>query len=555
MPHLQGTARDAVVHFPPTLDEYIAADNPVRVIDAFVDQLDLQALGFKRATANPLGRPAYAPADLLKLYLYGYLNRIRSSRLLEREARRNVEVMWLLKKLTPDFKTIADFRKDHHTLFKSVFREFTLLCKEWDLFGGELIAVDGTKFKAVNNKDRNFTRPKLLRRIEEIDTKIATYLQQLEESDREESDRDAVTTAKPLPPAPCTGETLHDKLARLKQRQGRYRARLKTLEGSGETQISLTDPDSRSMPKSPKVPVGYNTQVAVDSKHKLIVEQQVTNAVTDQDQLSPIALAAQETLEVDNLEIVADRGYYHGEQIKRCEDKGITCYIEKPLTSVNTKHGLYGKEKFTYNSQRDCYVCPTGQELRFHFETTELNRRIRYYWTTKCLKCPIRPQCTREPERRRITRWVHEHLLEAMQERVKAHPEKIQARKSIVEHPFGTLKHWWDHSHFLMRGLKKVRGEFSLSALAYNLRRVINIIGVKELLQALKDRTTGYNHRSQPRSRCLWCLWRSLSCMLRRKVTTMSVSTRFVTQSRAALDCRQVGSLWCVLALARCGRN
>jgi transposase len=518
MPHLQGTARDVVLQFPPTLDDYITADNPVRFIDAFVDQLDLQGLGFKRALANPLGRPSYAPGDLLKLYLYGYLNRIRSSRLLEREAGRNVEVMWLLKKLTPDFKTIADFRKDHAALFKSVFREFTLLCRELDLFGGELVAIDGSKFKAVNNKGRNFTQANLQRWVSESETKINDYLQQLEQADR----NDGSETAEPSVPAPhadkAQPQQLPAKIARLQQRQGRYRALLKTLQESEETQISLTDPDSRSLPKSAKVPVGYNVQVAVDSKHHLIVEQKVTNAVTDQDQLSGIALAAKQTLGVNSLEVVADRGYYHGAQVKACEEKGVTCYIEKPLTSVNTKQGLYGKEKFSYNSQQDCYVCPAGQELRFHFETTELNRRIRYYWTTACRTCPLRLQCTREPERRRITRWVDEHILEAMQERVRAHPEKVKARKSIVEHPFGTLKHWWGHSHFLMRGLKKVRGEFSLSALAYNMRRVLNILGVKALLKALQSRTGRDPHAPGGGSTWLssrfWQLWVGLSYLL-----------------------------------------
>lgn len=480
MPHLQGTARDLVLEFPPTLDGYITADNPVRFIDAFVDQLDLQALGFKRAVANPLGRPAYAPSDLLKLYLYGYLNRIRSSRLLEREAQRNVEVIWLLKKLTPDFKTIADFRKDHTALFKTVFREFTLLCKELELFGGELIAIDGSKFKAVNNKDRNFTPAKLQRLLAEIQSKISRYLQELESADQSEAPSSTTST--------LNTDSLPEKIARLQQRRGRYQALLHTLQESGETQISLTDPDSRSMPKNPKVPVGYNVQVAVDSKHKLLVEQEVTNAVTDQDQLSPIALAAKASLGVESLEAVADRGYYHGAQVKVCDLAGITCYIEKPLTSANTKQGLFGKEKFTYNSEQDCYVCPAGQKLPFHFETVESNRQIRYYWTTACRTCPLKAQCTREPERRRISRWVDEHLLEAMQERVKAHPEKLQERKKLVEHPFGTLKHWWGHSHFLMRGLKKVRGEFSLSALAYNLRRVLNLVGVKKLLQTLHNR-------------------------------------------------------------------
>jgi len=479
MPHLQGMARDTVLHFPPTLDEYITTDNPVRFIDAFVDQLDLQALGFKRAVANPLGRPAYAPADLLKLYLYGYLNRVRSSRRLEREAQINLEVMWLLKKLTPDFKTIADFRKDHYALFKQVFREFTLLCKELELFDGELVAIDGSKFKAVNNKDRNFTQPKLQRLLAETETKINDYLQQLDSADAE---------ATPLTIAIVTAEQLQGKIATLRQRQGRCRALLKTLKESGETQISLTDPDSRSMPKSPKVPVGYNVQVAVDSKHSLIVEQDVSNSIHDYGHLSPMAQAAQEMLGVESLQVVADKGYYDGEQIKVCEENGILCYISKPLTSVNTKHGLYGKEAFRFQAQKDCYLCPAGQELHFHFEALEQGQRLRYYWTTACKSCPLKSRCTRDPGHRRIKRWVDEHLLEAVQERVTAHPEKLRKRKRIVEHPFGTLKHWWDQSHFLLRGLKQVRGEFSLSAQAYNLRRVLTIVGVTALLKALKSR-------------------------------------------------------------------
>lgn len=485
MPHLQGTARETVLQFPPTLDEYIMPDNPVRFIDAFVDQLDLVALSFERAVPNPLGRPAYAPGDLLKLYLYGYLNRIRSSRLLEREARRNIEVMWLLKKLTPDFKTIADFRKDNHALFKSVFSEFTLLCRQVDLFGGELVAVDGSKFKAVNNQDRNFTKPKLKCLLTETEDKINAYLQQLEQADKED--------AAQLPPAinALNSEQLQTKIAHLQQRKERYQGLSTALEQSGQTQISLTDPDSRSMPKSPKVPVGYNVQVAVDAKHHLMVEQEVTNAINDQNQLSATALAAQVALGVKNLEVVADKGYYDGEQIKECADHNITCFIAKPLTSVNIKRGLFSKEDFRYDRKKDCYICPAHQELRFHFETTEAGRRIRYYWTTACRTCPLHERCTRDTERRRISRWVHEEILEAMQERVAAQPEKMKQRKQIVEHPFGTLKHWWDQSHFLLRGLKKVRGEFSLSALAYNLRRVLTIVGVPRLLEALKSQKSG----------------------------------------------------------------
>lgn len=473
--YVPGVRREQVVLFPEALDEYITPENPVRFIDAFVQQLDMTDLGFSHAQPTGTGRPAYDPRDLLKLYIYGYLNRIRSSRRLEQEAGRNVEVMWLLGKLTPDFKTIANFRKDNLAAFKAVFRQFTLLCQQLDLFGAELIAVDGSKFKAVNSRDRNFTKAKLQRRLQEIDAKINAYLHSLEQADTAEAE---------VSPAPAAAE-LQAKIQALQTRQGRYAQLLATLEQSGETQISLTDPDSRSMPKSPKVDVAYNVQVAVDSKHKLIVEQDVTNAVTDQNQLSPMALAAQEILDVAQLELVADRGYYDGAEVKVCADHGITCYIEKPMTSANTKLGLFGKERFRYDAAADCYVCPGQHSLRFHFECEQDGRRIRYYSTTACNGCPLKTQCTRNQAFRRITRWVHEEILEAMQERLRADPAKLKRRKTLVEHPFGTLKQWWDQQDFLMKGLTKVRAEFSLSALAYNMKRAMNIVGVPGLLKAL----------------------------------------------------------------------
>lgn len=474
MSYIEGYCRTQQLLLPDLLDDYVTAENPVRFIDAYVESLDLERLGFARAQAALTGRPAYDPRDLLKLYLYGYLNRIRSSRRLERETHRHVELIWLLRKLRPDFKTIADFRKHNTKALQALFREFVLLCKQLDLFGAELLAIDGSKFKAVNNKHKNFTQAKLEKALQDLDEKVAKYLSDLDASDREES-----SVHQP------TSEELQKKIERLKERQQRYHGFVQEITASGETQLSLTDPDSRSMPKSPKVDVGYNVQIAVDSKHKLIVEQDVTNAVTDDDQLSPLAIRAKETLGVERIRVVADMGYYHGHEINACDEVGIEAYVPKPSTSANTKLGLFGKERFSYDPQKDCYRCPGGEELTFSFETTELGRHIRYYATAACKRCPLKAQCTRNKDGRRITRWVDEHILERMEARLKAAPEIMQERKQLVEHPFGTIKHANDQGYFLMKRLKNVRAEFSLSCLAYNLTRVINILGIPRLLVAL----------------------------------------------------------------------
>ncbi len=474
MSYIEGESRHQSLLFPEILDDYIAQDNPVRFVDAFVEGLRLEKLGFTRTVPESTGRPPYDPQDLLKLYIYGYLNGIRSSRRLERESGRNVEVMWLVRKLRPDFKTIADFRKDNRRAFKGVFRQFTLLCKEMDLLGGELIAIDGSKFKAVNSSDRNFSRGKLERKIKEIEEKVERYLDEMDRADEQEGDSQQVS-----------GEDLKEKIARLKERRGRYGELLKELERSGESQISLTDPDSRAMPLTPKGDVSYNVQVAVDSEHHLMVEQEVTNAVIDSSQLFFMAKRAQEVLGKDRLDVVADMGYYHGDEIKACEEAGITPYIAKANTSANTALGLFGKERFVYDAEEDCYRCPAGEKLKYHFDSEELGRKIRYYWTTACSTCEIKAQCTRNKGFRRITRWVDEGILDRMEQRVKANWELMKKRKQIVEHPFGTIKFWNDQRHFLMRGLEKVRAEFSLSALAYNIKRAVNIVGVRGLVAAV----------------------------------------------------------------------
>ncbi|GIK39630.1 MAG: transposase [Chloroflexota bacterium] len=476
MGYITGIAREQLILFPESLDDYIALDNPVRFIDAWVDSLDLAALGFTDTVPAETGRPGYDPRLLLKLYLYGYLNRIRSSRKLEQECQRNVEVMWLLGKLVPDHKTIADFRKDNLTAFKETFKAFCQLCRELELFGGELIAIDGSKFKAVNSAKRNFTQTKVKQYLAEMEERLAAYLQELDQADQVET---SVVSPKQ------SAAELQAKIERLKTRQDKYQGYLKRMEESGESQLSLTDPDSRAMPKSPKAPVAYNVQSVVDSKHHLIVAQDVTNDITDRDQLSRMALAGKQMLAVEHLKAVADMGYSHGKELKTCQEAGIEPYVARPDTSANAKLGLFGKEQFVYQADSDTYTCPAGETLFFRFETIEKERQIRYYKTSACGQCPLKEKCTRNKEGRRITRWVDEHIIEQTQARVEAHPELMKQRKQLVEHPFGTIKFWWDQGHFLLRGLPKVKAEFSLSTLAYNIRRVLNILGVKRLMAVL----------------------------------------------------------------------
>lgn len=479
MPHIQGRDRHSEVQFPPTLDEYIDAENPVRFIDAFVDQLDLAALGFVRVEAAVEGRPGYHPGDLLKLYLYGYLNRIRSSRGLERETHRNVELMWLLKQLRPDHKTIADFRRVHSDALRGVCREFTQLCKELELFGGELVAIDGSKFLAVNSRRRNFTVDKLQKILKDVDEQIEGYLRELEQQDAAAS------------PAEQT-ERLQRKLERLHERKAQHEALQAQMNELGQTQLSLTDPDSRRMVDGPNTPICYNVQTAVDAKHKLIVAHEVTNEVTDQTLLAAMALQAQEAMDAEAMAVVADRGYYDAENVKQCLDAGIRPDVAKPPTSKNGPLGRFTKQAFIYDAQADEYECPAGERLTFRYESVEKGRQKRHYKRSAsvCRACELREQCTANPAGRRISRWVEEHLLEEMRERVKANPQRMQQRREMVEHPFGTLKRGMNQGYFLCRGLTQVRSEMSLSILSYNLKRVINILGVEAMIAALAVKRT-----------------------------------------------------------------
>ena len=476
--HIQGCDRNQTLLLPNSVDDYIGPDNPIRFVDAFVGQLDMQGAGFFRVEPNETGRPGYHPADLLKLYIYGYLNRVRSSRRLEAETRRNLEVMWLLRGLTPDFKTIADFRKDNRDAFKPVFRQFVLLCRKLELFGGELLAVDGTRLKAVNSTERNFTHAKLTKQIESIDEKLTDYLQRLDRCDAQEAEASTARVGR-----------LTEKIATLRTQQKRCHATLQELERTGESQISLTDPDSRAMALNPKVGVGYNAQVAVDSKHKLIVEQEVTNAGTDLGLLAPTATAAKEALEADKIKAVADSGYYKGEDIAACEAAGIEAYVPRPQRGFAVREGLFRKEEFHYDAQNDVYVCPGNQQLHPRYRSSGGEHdRIYYCNRDACRHCELKSRCTTNPYRQ-VARWIDEAVLDRMETRLKANPHILRQRRELVEHPFGSIKQWMNQGAFLMRGLEKVRAEFSLTALAYNMTRVLRIVGIERLLKALQNAT------------------------------------------------------------------
>ena len=474
---VEGSDRSQTTLFPECLDDWIDEDNTVRVIDAFVDSIDLGELGFDGVVPEATGRPAYHPAVLLKLYIYGYLNRVQSSRRLEREAGRNVEVMWLTARLVPDHKTIADFRKDNGRAIRKVCTRFIGLCREMGLLASASVALDGSKFKAVNNRDRNFTRAKMARRRAQIEASVARYLQQLDTADRQEpSEALATKTTR-----------LRAKIAKLGDEMRRLAGLEARMLATPDQQISLTDPDARSMATSGRGSgvVGYNVQVAVDIEHHLIVAHDVTNVGTDVSQLAPMAQLTKAALETDRLEVVADRGYFSSEQILACQEAGVTVTLPKPQTSGNRVKGWFVKQDFRYVPSEDVYVCPAGEKLTYRYTNQEDGRVLRRYWTSACQTCAIKDRCTSGKERR-ITRWEHEHILEVVQRRLDEHPEKMRQRRETAEHPFGTIKARMGATHFLMKTLPRVAAEMALHVLAYNLTRVMNIMGVQPLLAAMR---------------------------------------------------------------------
>jgi transposase len=471
-----GADRRQSTLLPECLDDFIDESNPVRVIDGFVEALDLAEMGFDGLEPAATGRPSYHPSLLLKLYIYGYLNRVQSSRRLEREAGRNVEVMWLLGRLAPDHKTIADFRKDNGMALRKVCARFIELCREMGLLTTASVAIDGSKFKAVNNRDKNFTRAKVERRRVQLEESVARYLSQLDTADRQE----------PTEVLAMKATRLKEKLERLKEQMGKLAAYEKQMLASPDQQISLTDPDSRSMATSGRGSgiVGYNVQVAVDTEHHLIVTHEVTNSGSDRAQLANVAKQAKAVLQTETLEAVADRGYFSSHEILACQEAGITVTLPKPLTSGAKSEGRFGKQDFVYLPEEDVYRCPAGERLPYRYTNEEAGKVLRRYWTTACPKCSLKSQCTTGPERR-ITRWEHEHLLEAVQQRLDANPQAMRQRRETVEHPFGTIKARMGATHFLTKTLPKVAAEMALSVLAYNMTRVMNIVGIKPLMAAI----------------------------------------------------------------------
>jgi transposase len=471
---IEGEARSQSLLFPERLDEWIEGENPVRVIDAFVDELDLKALGFEGAIPAETGRPAYHPATLLKIYIYGYLNRLQSSRRLEREAQRNVEVVWLTGRLMPDFKTIADFRKDNGQAIRKVCASFIELCREMKLFTETVVAIDGSKFKAVNNRDRNFTEQKIKSRLAHLDKSVKQYLNDLDRADRE-----------PATVPEARVENLKEKIAAIKSEMKRL-ARIKEQLPAAGGQISLTDPDARSMNSAGKGTgtVGYNVQAAVDSKNHMIIAHEVTNVGHDRTHLTEMSERAREAMGTKSLTALADRGYFSGEEIRRCQQAGMTPLVPKPLTSGGRADGRFDKRDFVYNAKRNEYRCPAGERAIWRFSAVEHGLTLHRYWASACPRCPMKTRCT-PADYRRITRWEHEHVLEAMQRRLDRTPEASRLRRQTVEHPFATLKAWMGATHFLTRTLPRVRTEMSLHVLAYNLKRAMNILGTPTLLQAI----------------------------------------------------------------------
>jgi transposase len=474
--YIESAAREQVALLPESLDDYVDAENPVRVIDVFVDELDLVNLGFERAAPALTGRPAYHPSTLLKLYIYGYLNRLQSSRRLERETQRNLELIWLTGQLTPDFKTIADFRKDNGGAIRKVCREFVMLCRQLKLFSDATVAIDGSKFKAVNNRDKNFTDHKLKARMEQLEQSIGRYMDELDRADREPA-------SLPEGRAP----RLKEKILKIKaqmQKLGEIETRMRAAP---DGQISLTDPDARSMATSGRGTgmVGYNVQTAVDLKNHMIVAHEVVNVGHDRSQLAAMARLARDTIGANQLTAFADRGYYKSEEILRCEQDGIKTLVPKPLTSNSKAEGRFDKRDFVYIESDDEYRCPAGERAIRRFTTVEAGLTIHKYWPSACPKCQLKPQCTPSPYRR-VTRWEHEKVLEEMQRRLDQTPDAARLRRQTVEHPFGTLKFWMGSVHFLTKTLPRVRTEMSLHVLAYNLKRAMNILGTKALIEAMR---------------------------------------------------------------------
>ena len=494
---IEGENRFQSTLFPESPEDYIADDNPVRVIDAFVDRLDLKQLGFDRAEPSAIGRPAYEPAVMLKIYVYGYLNRLTTTRVLEQETHRNVDLIWLTGRLMPDHKTIGEFRRNNRKAIRRVCADFVGICRELKLFEQVIVAIDGSKFKAVNSRDKNFTRKSIKRRMQRLQEHIDRYLTILDEADKREPEEHKYTA-----------EELAEKIASMQQQMGRLQLIEEQVQAHPDKQVSLTDPDARSMARAGGgSTVGYNVQTAVDSESHLIVAHEVTNATTDRSQLASMATKAKAALSAETAEgetaeeetaeaaekeeakdaftVVADAGYYKGEEIVECYEAGIKALVPKVDTSGKRAKGQYTRSDFIYDAEKKEYRCPAGQRMRLRFTVEEKGKLLDVYMTRHCASCSLKAKCTSGKERR-IKRWEKEHILEAAAAEFKQQPEAMRRRKEIVEHPYATIKHCMGATHFVMKRLPNVQTEMSLHVLAYNLKRVINIFGVPKLIAELQ---------------------------------------------------------------------
>lgn len=469
--HIKGLSRDQTLLFPKTLEEYVSQDNPARFIEAFVENLNLQSMGFTHATPAETGRPAYNPKDLLKLYIYGYLNQIRSSRRLERACHINIEVIWLMKKLAPDHKTIADFRKDNPQPLKAVFKEFVKLCIKLDLYGAELLAVDGSKFKAVNAKEKHFTQKTLAKRVELIEKSIKRYLKDLEAADWTEEQNQAK-------------QVWEEKVKALLAKKEKCETLLKQMKASGQNEVAFTDSECRLMKSRGGVDSCYNVHAAVDDKSHLIVEYNVSNAPSDNHELRGIANDAKQTLQVDSIKVVSDNGFFDSEEIEQCIEEGIVPFVALQHSSTKRRgNGLdqrFSTDKFIYDDAADAYTCPVGEKLTFYYAAVVEGHRVRIYrnMVGACFKCRFfGAECTVNRRGRWIWRWLQSEAVDEMRLRLRLNPEVMDKRKMLVEHPFGTLKRAFGAGFLLLKGLRKLSGEVGLMVLAYNIRRVLNILG------------------------------------------------------------------------------
>lgn len=467
MRHVAGDNRHQVTLLPESLEDFVAADHPVRVIDAYVDTLDLSALGFGKALTKETGRKPYDPADLLKLYVYGYLNRVSTSRRLERECQRNVELMWLLRRLHPDFKTIADFRKDNGAAIRGACRAFIEFCREAQLLSGEKVAIDGSKFKAAASLDQTFTRNQLARERARIEQQVQEYLERLDRADREQNgvelERDRVRQA----------------LERLGRRAQRLEEVQQAMDASGRNEYCRTEPEARLMRSGREgMVLGYNVQSAVDAETGLIVHHEVTDAQSDTNQLLPIAERAQAALGADRLEVLADAGYSNGEHLDSCERRGITATVPRRIIPGSAA-GFYQKSDFQYDAEQDCYRCPAGETLRRTGQNKR--RKLHLYARAGCDHCPLQPHCTKA-DTRGVTRHFYEAAYARSEARLRADPSLMNQRMGIVERPFAVLKHLMMFRRFVCRGIKAASAEMSIAVLGYNLKQMIHRLGVPRLL-------------------------------------------------------------------------